>query len=203
MYLNHLFKGLPPSVSPTEVLGSGLQPQVCGALDSVPDGNRGHRQHGAAHSLGCRQAPGESGCQAGLGPQGRMGRHHKGTDSRLEGVPAFMWFHLLLRTNQDALPAKKGAEPQCVSPDGLGLPASTLAQHCSRACFIKECGFFSQIFKETNSYILMKGKANDMVPFNRPFVKNAHIQEIYSCLVFFIVVFFFTLPITYAHGFTS
>lgn len=192
MYLKHLFKGLSPSVSLTEVLGSGLQPQVCRGLNSAPDGNWGHRQHEEAHSLGCRQAPGESGCQAGSGARGKMGQDHEGMASRLEGVPAFMWFHLLLRTNQDALPAKKGAEPQCVSPEGLGLPVSTLVQHCSRACFIKECGFFSQIFKETNSYILMKGKANDMVPFNRPFGKNAHIhiQEIYSCLVFLLSFFF-------------
>lgn len=131
-----------------------------------------------------------------------MGQHYEGMASRLEGVPVFMWFHLLLRTNQDTLLAKKGAEPQCVSPDGLGLSGSTLVQHCSRACFIKECGFFSQIFKETNSYILIKGKANDMVPFNGPFVKNVHIREIYSYLVFY-CFFFFTLPITYAHGFSS
>ena len=147
LYLNHFFKGLSPSVSPTEVLGSGLQPQVCGGLNSTPDGNWGHRHHGAAYGLGCRQAPGESGRQAGSGARGRMGQHHEGVASRLEGVPVFMWFHLLLRTNQDTLLAKKEAEPQCVSPGGLGLPGSALVQHCSRACFIKECGFFSQILK--------------------------------------------------------
>ena len=35
MYLKHLFKGLSPSVSLTEVLGSGLQPQVCRGLNSA------------------------------------------------------------------------------------------------------------------------------------------------------------------------
>ena len=70
LYLNHFFKGLSRSVSPTEVLGSGLQPQVCGGLNSTPDGNWGHRHHGAAHGLGCRQAPGESGRQAGSGAEG-------------------------------------------------------------------------------------------------------------------------------------